>query len=603
MGVAGEIVARHARIPAIVPLLVLGVVLGPDVLGVIQPNALGAGLYALIEIGVAVVLFEGGLGLELGRLRRGGRPIRRLVTIGAVITAAGGTLATRLTLGWPWSQAALFGTLVIVTGPTVIAPLLRHVRVRSRVGTVLEAEGVLIDPIGAIVAAVALQIALGAHESIGAWGLGALSARLGVGFASGLGGGFALALLLRTPGVVPQGLGNLVALGGALALFAGCEALLSQTGVLAVTIAGVVLGNAHTGLDRELREFHGLLTVGLIGLLFVLLTADVRLADVWALGLPGLAAVGLLVFVVRPLEIAVCTAGSELDLRERAFLAWIAPRGIVAAGIASLFAESLAQEGLEGGTEMRALVFLVIAATVLAQGATAGAAAQVLGLRLPPRDAVVVLGANELALAFADALQRGGRSVRLLDANPAHCRAAQERGFTVVYGNALEPSTIARARLDDAAVAVGLTPNDEVNSVFAREVREAHGVPVTYVAVGRGGTALAPAVLERQASHTLFDRPKDVERWSTRLRHDAATAESWRFAGRADPAPPAAQGSTDAWVMLTVERGGNVVPMDARWDAKPGDVTEVLVHEPERERAAEALRALGWEPVRREKIG
>lgn len=599
-GVAGETLARHARIPAILPLLALGVSLGPDGLGIIEPQALGDGLFALVEIGVVVVLFEGGLGLEIGRLRRGEKPIRRLVTVGAAITALGGALAAHLALGWPWSQALLFGTLVIVTGPTVIAPLLRHVRVRSRVATVLEAEGVLIDPIGAIVAAVALQIALGAHESMATGGFGALVSRVGLGLLVGLLGGGGLALLLRSPRLVPVGIANLVALGGALALFAVCEATLSQTGVLAVTLAGVVVGNARTGVDRELREFHGLLTIGLIGVLFVLLAADVRLAEVQALGIPGLVATGILLLVVRPLQVLACTFGSNLDRRERLFLAWIAPRGIVAAGVASLFAESLTQAGLPGGPEIRALVFLVIAVSVLLQGSTAGVVARALGVGLPARETYVLLGANELALAFADALERGGRSVRLVDANPAHCRSAEERGFPVVFGNALEPGTLARVRLGEAIAVVGLTPNDEINSLFTREAREEYEVPRSYVALGRTNVGSTESALLR-GNRLLFDRAKDVERWSTRLRHASAVSSSWRCVGpkqAPDGEPTSSSGSAaDSWLMLAVTRGGDTEPMHADWKAAEGDLATVLCHTPEREAAEAALRAAGWEPA------
>lgn len=598
-GVAAETFARHARIPAILPLLAFGVLLGPDGAGIIEPQALGDGLFALVEIGVVVVLFEGGLGLEIGKLRRGEKPIRYLVTIGAAITALGGALAARLALEWPWSQSLLFGTLVIVTGPTVIAPLLRHVRVRSRVATILEAEGVLIDPIGAIVAAVALQIALGAHESMASGGFGALASRLALGLVVGGVGGAALALLLRSQRLVPIGIANLVALGGALSLFAICEATLSQTGVLAVTLAGVVVGNVRTGVDRELREFHGLLTIGLIGVLFVLLAADVRLAEVQALGLPGLVATAILLLLVRPIQVFACTLGSKLEPRERLFLAWVAPRGIVAAGIASLFAESLTLAGLPGGGEIRALVFLVIAVSVLQQGTTAGVVARALGVGIPARDVFVILGANELALAFADALARGGRSVRLVDANPAHCRSAEERGFAVVFGNALEAPTLARARLGEAAAVVGLTPNDEINSVFTREAREEFEVPASYVALGRASTGSSETALLR-GNRLLFDRPKDVERWSTRIRHASVLLGTWRCTGakaESAEATPAGGSAADPWIMLTVTRAGSIEPMHAEWKATEGDVASVLCHTPERDTAEATLRARGWEPV------
>jgi NhaP-type Na+/H+ or K+/H+ antiporter len=593
-GAGGQVAARHVGLPAIVPLLALGVLLGPDALGVVDPAALGAGLFALVELGVGVVLFEGGLGLELRRLRREGRAIQRLITLGAAVTAVGGMLAASALLGWSWRLSLLFGTLVIVTGPTVIGPLLRNVAVRPRLATVLEAEGVLIDPIGAIVASAALQVALGAGDDAAA-GVGAIAARLAFGLVAGLVGGGLVALALRAPRLVPEGLENLVALGGALGLMAACDAALSQSGVMAVTVAGVVVGNLGTRVGAELREFQGVLTLGLIGLLFVLLAADVRLADVAALGAPGLLVVATLALVVRPLGVALCTRGTELEARERAFLAWIGPRGIVAAGVASLFAAALEQEGIEGARALRALVFLTVALTVLVQGATAWLVAGALGVRLPSRDGVAILGANDLALALAEVLRGGGRRVVLIDASPQHCRAAEQRGFAVTFGNALDASTLARARLQQALLAIGLTPNDEVNSLFAREAREQFDVPGTCVAVGRG-SAVTTAVLERQRSRALFDRPKDVERWSVRLRHRDARLERWRFRGA--PAQPAAEpgSASDPWLVLALERAGSVEPMHGGLVPREGDVAHVLVFAREAERAADALRARGFEP-------
>jgi NhaP-type Na+/H+ or K+/H+ antiporter len=572
-GVLGHGVARHLRVPAIVPLLALGVILGPDLLGWVWPDALGAGLFSLVELAVAVILFEGGLNLEIGRLSRENRPIRMLVTVGAVVTAVGGTLAARIGMGWPWDLSVLFGTLVIVTGPTVIGPLLRNVPVRPRLATILEAEGVLIDPIGAIIAAVALQIVVGAHEPLSPGS--ALLLRLGFGTAAGLVFGFALAGLLRVGRVVPEGLENLVALGGALVLFEGCNAVLSQTGILAVTVAGVVVGNVRTRVSRELRDFQEHLTVGLIGILFVLLAADVRLADVRSLGWHGLFTVAALLLLVRPANVLASTVGSELDLRDRAYLSWIAPRGIVAASIASLFAAVLHAAGIPGGPELRALVFLTIAVTVVLQGGSAGLVARLLGVRAPAREAITILGAEELALALGESLRAGGRRVIFLDANPGHCRAAEERGFQVVFGNALEERTLARARLELVAAAVGLTPNNEVNSLFAREAKETFRVPETYVATGRSeGIGVTRSLLEKQGSHALFDRPKDVERWTVRIRHGAARIQTFRFEGAPEKEPEEAaeaarSSALDPYIILAVKRG---------------------------EAALEALRELGWVP-------
>jgi NhaP-type Na+/H+ or K+/H+ antiporter len=600
-GVAGQLVAHHLRLPAIIPLLALGVSLGPDGLDWIDPRALGAGLFGIVELGVGVILFEGGMNLDLSRLRREASAIRMLVTTGAAVTALGGALAARWAMEWPWELCILFGTLVIVTGPTVIGPLLRNVRVAPRVATVLEAEGVLIDPVGAIVVAVVLQFVLGSHPDPALGALGGLAGRLVVGSAIGLGGGFALRALLRRPRLVPEGLETLVALGGALLLLVASDAVVSQTGVLAVTLAGVVVGDAPRHSGRDLRAFQEALTLGLIGVLFVLLAADVRIAEVAALGAPGVLTVALLILAVRPVNVLASTWGADLGWRDKSFLAWIAPRGIVAAAIASLVAAAMEQAGLDGGRELRALVFLTIAATVLIQGATADPVARLLGVRRPDRDMIAILGADGLALALATVLRDAGRRVVLLDANQDHCRQAQEQGFAVVFGNALDERTLARGRLEQALMAVGGTANDEANSLFARESQELFGVPARYVALNRAGSALTAPLLARQSMRVLFDAPKDLDRWSVRLRHGAAVLVRLRFEG----SPPqsdepgagaAARARLDPFVILAIGRKDEWQPMHAEFELVKGDVCMAAVHEPETDLALAQLAALGWSP-------
>ncbi len=605
-GVIAQALARHLRLPSIVPLLATGVALGPDGLGWIKPELLGEGLVGLVTLAVAVILFEGAMNLEIRRLRREARSIRMLVTTGAVVTAAGGTLAAHTWMGWSWGQSILFGTLVIVTGPTVVRPILQNVRLSPRVATVLEAEGVLIDPIGAIVAAVALTVVLEAGASgILSVGLTHLAERLAFGAAAGLLGGGFLALLLRVPRLVPEGLENVVTLGLVLALSALCDAQVPESGILAVTLAGVVVGNSGAGVARELREFNDHLTLALIALLFVLLAADVRVADVMALGWPGLWTVGALVFLVRPLCVAVSTLGTELTLRERAFLSWMAPRGIVAAAIASIFAAALEANGAEGGAQLRALVFLTIAVTVLAQGTTAPLVARILAVRAPPRDGVVILGAEDFGIAFGKALRDETVPVGFVDSNPGHCRAAQDENFPVVFGNALQATVLARARLGQAKAVVGLTANDEVNSLFAREAREDFGVPNTFAAINRVTAGMTPSLLEKQGTHMLFDGPKDVERWNVRFRHASAEIRDFHWVGLPEGTePPSAADAeglrspreVDPYVILALRRGNAWQVMHAGVAPRMGDGALVALHKPEANDALTALARIGWAP-------
>ncbi len=253
-GIFAQALARHLRIPGIVFLLVAGVALGPDGAAWIQPRQLGGGLSTIVDFAVAIILFEGGLNLEISRLRREGAAIRRLVTLGAVLTFLGGAAAVHGWLGWNAMQSLLFGALVVVTGPTVVGPLVSELRLKPRVATVLEAEGVLIDPIGAILAVVMLRIVLsGDPGSLFLAHGGAGLARIAAGSVLGIVAGFALAWMLRMSRLLPEGLENVTVLSAVLLLYAGSEAVLSHSGVLAVTVAGIVVGNVRTRVERDLR--------------------------------------------------------------------------------------------------------------------------------------------------------------------------------------------------------------------------------------------------------------------------------------------------------------------------------------------------------------
>jgi len=593
-GIFAQSLARHVRVPGIVLLLAAGAGLGPDGLGWVRPDALGTGLIATVELAVAVILFEGGLNLDIRRLRREQAAIRRLITWGALVTLVGGALAVSWAFGWPLMRSLLFGSLVVVTGPTVIGPLVRGLRLRPRVATVLEAEGVLIDPIGAILAVLMLELAIAPdpESQLG----GAVRFLIQIAFGAGAGAltGFALAMVLRVRRLVPEGLENGFVLAAVLLLFQGCDLLVTESGILAVTVAGVVVGNLRSSVDRDLREFKDQLTVLLIGLLFVLLGADVRIAEVVALGREGLWVVALLVLVVRPLGVWLCTAGSELTVRERMFVSWIAPRGIVAAAVASVTANALADSGDAAGNELRALVFLTIAGTVLLAGVTAAPVASLLGVRLPGRDRIAILGADGLGLCLGKWLRSRDVQVVFLDSNPEHVRQAQEAEIPVVFGDAIQERTMQRARFESIGSVVGLTPNQVLNSVFVSRARELFGVPQGYIAMTRAGTGIAPDLIERGQARVLFDGPHDTERWEVRCRHGEVEVEEWevvRKAGDLENAPRAGE----RVVLIGVCRGKRAFPMFEREKLAEGDRVAVAIHTPERAEAEAYLRWRGLE--------
>lgn len=613
VGMLAQSLARHLRVPGIVLLLAAGVVLGPDVAGIVRPEALGATLHTLVGFAVAVILFEGGMNLNLRRLRREARSIRQLVSVGALVTWIGSAVAARLILGWGWVPAILFGSLVIVTGPTVVTPLLRRIRVHPRVATVLEAEGVLVDAVGAIVAVVALQVAISPTGRALAFAPWELTSRLGLGLLLGLGGGLLIAVLLRREHVVPEGLENVLTLSLALALFQGSNSLLPESGIVTVTVAGFAVGNVRTRALAELREFKEQLTVLFIGMLFVLLAADVRLEEVRSLGWPGAMTVLAVMLVVRPLNVLAGTAGSDLTAREKAFLCWLAPRGIVAAAVASLFAQTLTAAGIAGGNELRAMVFLVIAGTVLVQGLSGGIVASLLGVRRPVDSGYVVLGANDLGRALGRALRDSGHQIVFIETNHDACRAAEAEGFRVLYGSGLDEGILHRADLEGRAGCVAVTANDEVNLLFARKARDEFKVPRCWVALRRGHVSVTEEMVRDAGARLLFGEPREVDLWTIRLERGLAVEETWIHGP--DPADRAGEtkeaeekektkddvedvrGIHRLVLALAVTRGKKTFLVDEETSFREADAIRVLVFSEQRDEAVARLRAAGWIPA------
>jgi NhaP-type Na+/H+ or K+/H+ antiporter len=616
-GVFAQCFARQLRIPGIVVLLAVGAVMGPDVLALIDPHALGGGLFVAVDIAVAVILFEGGMKLETSRLKKQESAIRKLITVGAAVTFLGASLAAWWLLeSFGLKQALIFGSLVVVTGPTVIGPLLRDMRLRPRIKTILEAEGVLIDPVGAILAVLVLQIALGVHadapltESVQD-----VVQAIGFGIGGGMLGGFLMVGLLRSRMLVPRGFENIAALALVLLIFFGCDAIVTYSGILAVTIAGIVVGNMPTRSSRELAEFKDQLTIMLVGLLFVLLAADVRFANIQALGWGGAAVVGVLVLVVRPLSVWASTRGSGLTPREQVFIAGVAPRGIVAAAIATITANRMAEVGangeplLAGGEALGALVFLTIACTVVLTGFTAKPLASVLRLRMPTRDRVAILGGQGLGLALGGVLREGGRHVVFLDADPNRVKRAEEAGFEVVRGDALDEATMARGQFELVGTAVGLTSNEHLNILFCERARDLFDVPNRFVAVTNLEGGEAPKHIAEHEADVFSKAAHDVARWDVRARTGGIVVERVVYSpeplsaeaeeAAMDERDEAAAGTgssarEELWVMLAWTRDGKTRPVTLGWKPQPGDVVAVALHEPTRERALSLLQDRDW---------
>lgn len=597
-GVLAQAIGRHLLVPGIVVLLGMGVLLGPDALDIVRPKALGGGLDTIVGFAVAVILFEGGMRLDIVKLAKEAKVIRRLATLGAVITAVGGAVACALIMGWNVRTSALFGTLVIVTGPTVVGPLVRRIRLAVSLSTILEAEGVFVDAVGAMIAVTALEIALspsGLH--LGETAIG-IAERIGTGIGIGVVGGVVLGGALRVPRLVPHGLENVLALASAVAIYQVSHALVPESGIPAAVAAGMVIGNMRIAGITELVEFKEQLTTLLIGLLFVLLAADIRMADVVALGPQALLVVAALSLIVRPLAVLACTPRSSLVWRDKLFVGWIGPRGIVAAAVASLFAKHMADSGIGGGVPLRALVFTVIAVTVTVQGLSAGPLARFLGLRRAVDSGYAILGANPLARYLGLRLQEAGEPVELIDANAEDTRAAEEAGLKVIFGNGLERRVLLRARADTRAHAVALTANESINLLFARRVIDEFYGPTVRIAVDSVAVGVHSEMLETAGAEILFSRPTDLVSWIGRFRREQVSIRRYRCEAEVSEERGFGDAPETAMLPLILRRDDKIELVDARTRVRAGDELEVALAQDRIDVAEKWLETAGFSALR-----
>jgi Trk K+ transport system NAD-binding subunit len=399
---------------------------------------------------------------------------------------------------------------------------------------------------------------------------------------------------LRLRHLVPHGLENVLALAVAVASFQVGNAFVNESGLTAAIVAGLLVGNLPIRRLSQIAEFKEQLTDLLVATLFVLLAADVRLSDVSDLGWRGAAVVVVLMLVVRPATVFASAYGSQLTRNERLCLSWIAPRGIVAAAVASLFASELAHKGIEGGSELRALVFVVIAATVTIQGLSAGFIADRLGVRLPPRSGALILGANPLARFVARTLVNLGERVTMVESRPELCELAREEGFDVVQGDGLSPATLVAARVDTVRWCIGMTPNEHVNLLFARLVADELRGPTLSILLERHDRGVTVQMADAHDVSVLFAGETNVLPWVERFRHGTVELHRWRFE-RDDEGLAFAEIPLDDLLPVALVRGDERLLVSPHTKPRRGDEMAVGVAREALDRASAWLTSRGWQ--------
>ena len=470
--------AWRLRLPAILFLLWAGMLLGPAT-GMLDPDALfGALLFPLVSIAVAIILFEGSLGLRFSELRGLGRVVRNLVTVGAVLTWLLMALAAAWLFDLQMDYALLFGAIMVVTGPTVIMPILRAVRPNRNVAQVLRWEGIVIDPIGALLAVVVFDFLIVYQRAPGSAVL-AFGAILITGTLMGLVAGYLVGRLLNGP-YLPEYLHSLFVLMAVVALFALSDSIQPESGLLAVTVMGMTLANMPGIHLEDIRQFKENLSLLLLSALFIVLAARIDAAVFRQLDWVALALLTAAVFPVRAVAVLVCTWGSELSVTERSLLGWIAPRGIVAAAVSAVFTLKLEEIGHPAAELLVPMTLAVIIVTVLVQGFSAGWITRRLGVGEPAPNGPLILGAHPLARLIGAALKEQGLAVMLVDSSWDHARAARMQGLPVYYGSPVSPYADQALDLTGLGCLLAMSGRPHLDALAAMRFRREFGIDRVY---------------------------------------------------------------------------------------------------------------------------
>lgn len=529
LGIGAQWAAWRLRLPAIVLLLAFGLALGQVLPAdkLVQNENL---FFAMVSLSVGIILFEGGLTLNFRELKGVRGVVVRLVSVGLIVTWLGTAAAAKWIAGFSNESAILLGALLTVSGPTVVLPLLRHVQPIRRIGSLAKWEGIVNDPIGAVLAALVFELLLHGQGELGVAGASSyeLGKTLVVGVGLGLSGGYLLQLILRYY-LLPDYLQNPLILSYVLLLFAASNQIQPESGLVTVTVLGVFLANQRAVSVRHVMEFKENLSVLLISMLFIGLASRLKInvETFHMLGWESLLLVAVLILVVRPAAVFVSTIGSDLTWRERGFLAWIHPRGIVAAAVASLLALEIKRRltGVAGAEELVAdaerfelTVFMVIIGTVTVYGLSLAPVARWLGVSGENPQGILFAGASRSARLIAQAIQKEGFAVLMVDTNPRNNSTARMAGLPVSYASIGSEFVQEEIDLGGIGRLLAMTPNDEVNTLACMGFAERFGRAGVYqLAAAERSSDRTERVAAYRRGRTLFDRPMTYTQLEERI--------------------------------------------------------------------------------------
>lgn len=517
-GIAMQVLSQKARLPSIAFLMFAGIILGPQFLNLVDPLALGPGLEVLVSLAVALILFEGGLSLDFASFKTVNQSVRNMLSIGLIITLVGSAIAAKFLLCLSWSLSFLFGSFMTITGLTVINPILQRVKVDRKIATILRSEGILSNPIGAFISVGILEVILASKQQTWMFFIYAFLFKICVGLFVGFVLGWALGRILKNRSYIEDDLKNLVVFAAVFVIFFTSNLIESNTGILAVVVAGFAVQRENIPQLQKLKRFKGQLSVLFISILFILISANLKIDSLISLGWRGLAIVALSMLLIRPLAIFLSNIGI-LSFREKLFISWIGPKGIVSASVASLFTLILVKNQINDAELVEAMVFLVIMATVIIQGMSARRAAAACKCLLTD-GAIIVVGGNALGRTLATAFKELGKEVVLIDSNQDHCDLSLRDNIETVCGNALDVEVLNNANIDRTSLLIATTANSEVNYLVCQFARELYSIPEVYPAIDSPEKGVHDHFVSEIGGNLAYAKPVNIEDWKEAVDED-----------------------------------------------------------------------------------
>ncbi|MER0239992.1 sodium:proton antiporter [Fulvimarina sp. MAC8] len=570
-GIAAQWVAWKLQLPAIVLLLAVGLVFGPFT-GLINPAEDFGDLYTpLVSTAVAIILFEGGLTLNFREIKETSRAVQRIVFFSAPLVWALTAIAAHYVGGLSWPTSMVLGALLVVTGPTVIMPLLRNAKLKSRPASILRWEAIVNDPLGALFAVMAFEGYLVLHGSHEAEGLAfSLVIALLIAIGGGIVAGRALGWLF-TRGHSPEYLKAPILFAAVVAMNALTNMVLEEAGLLTVTVMGITMANAKISSLNELRRFKETITILLVSGLFIALTASLRMETLYSLQWEALWFILIVLVVIRPIAIGLSTIGVGLDWKERLLIGWIAPRGIVAVAVAGLFGATLSQMGVADGQDMIAYTFAVVAVTIFLHGFTLGPLSKILGLKAAMRPGILLVGASPFTIALAQRLKTDEVPTLIADANWSHITEARYAEIETWYGEILSEAAHHNLNLARFDHMIAATDNDAYNALITTDFAPEIGRSDVFQ-IGRNGNSERRSMNFTIGGLPLFQPGKTYNELNDMVENgwvfqSTRLTEEFDYADFQEERPPETQvilwiKPSGAIMFATVEGAGNPVNGD-----------------------------------------